>query len=90
MWRGYEGAVATSAASAPVGVGPAGSTCVGKREGKTFVGEVGGNLCTSVDPAQGWARASSSACARTVSLSLLCVLDKEVGELNQCWEHIRT
>lgn len=40
--RGYEGAVATRAGSAPVGVGPACPTLVGKREGNTFVGDVGG------------------------------------------------
>ena len=58
--NGYAGAVAMRAGSAPVGVGPAWPTSVGKREGKTLVGEAGGNLCTSDEPAYGGAYISTA------------------------------
>ena len=46
-----------SAGSAPVGVAPACPTLVGNSGGTSFVGEGGGQLCTSVDPTYGGARA---------------------------------
>lgn len=58
VWTGYEGAVATSAGSAPVAVYPAYPSPVGKSEGKAFVGVVGGKGCTSVEPAYGGANNS--------------------------------
>jgi hypothetical protein len=45
-----------SAGSAPVGVAPAWPTLVGNSDGTSFVGEGGGQLCTSVDPTYGGAR----------------------------------
>jgi hypothetical protein len=61
--NGYAGAVATMAASAPVGVPPAYPTFDGNKEGKALVGLLGGKWCTSVDPDHGGASTETSSCA---------------------------
>lgn len=74
--------MATRAGSRPVGVGPAGSTCVGNREGKTFVGDAGGNLSIGLEESQdGAATASSSTCWLAVSASRAL---RATGAWNQC------
>ena len=55
LWIGYAGAVATSAASAPVGVGPACPTFVGNSDGNALVGDEGGKWWISVEPTYGGA-----------------------------------
>ena len=51
VWTGYDGAVATTPGSPPVGVIPAYPTFVGNKDVYALVGEIGGKLCTVVDPA---------------------------------------